>query len=76
MSLPPEKTESLTIREQIQACRENAQEAEQLAAAAHPDQKDEYKRIAAEWHKIAAELEQWGTARSAPPQLKSVDARN
>jgi hypothetical protein len=65
MTLLSEKPESLTLREQIQVCRQNAQEVERMAMAAHPDQKEEYKRIAAEWLKIAAELEKWGTDKSA-----------
>jgi hypothetical protein len=63
----------LTIRERIHLCREYAQEAEQLAHAAHPDRKADYKRIAADWHQIAAELEQFGTAKSAFP---TEDAHN
>ena len=57
----------LTIRERIHLCREYAQEAVQLAQAAHPDRKADYKRLAADWHQIAAELEQFGTATSAFP---------
>jgi len=59
--------EKLTNQERIHLCREYAQEAELLAQAAHPDQKIQYKRIAADWHQIAAELEQFGTSRSEFP---------
>jgi hypothetical protein len=65
--LKAENWKSLTFRERIHLCREYAQEAEQLAQAAHPDRKAEYKRIAAGWHQIAAELEQFGAAKSAVP---------
>ena len=57
----------LTMRERIHLCRDYAKEAEQLAQAAHPDRKAEYKRLAGDWHQIAAELEQFGTAKSAIP---------
>ena len=57
----------LTNRERIHLCHENAREAKQLAQAAHPDRKAEYKRIAAGWHQIAAELEKFGTSKSALP---------
>ena len=57
----------LTNQERIHLCREYAQEAVQLAQAAHPDRKAEYKRLAGEWHQIAAELEQFGTPQAAFP---------
>jgi hypothetical protein len=57
----------LTVRERIHLCREYAREAEQLAQAAHPDRKADYKRLAADWNQIAAELEHHGTAKSAFP---------
>jgi len=59
--------ENLTDRERIRLCREYAQEAEQLAQAAHPDREAEYKRLAADWRQIAAELEHFGAAKSAFP---------
>ena len=58
----------LTFQERIHLCRKSAHEAEQLAQTAHPDLKDEYKRLAADWHKMAAELEQFGAAKSALPE--------
>jgi len=57
----------LTVRERVQLCREYAREAEQLAQAAHPDRGADYKRLAADWNQIAAELEHHGTAKSAFP---------
>ena len=57
----------LSDRERIELFREYAQEAELLARAAPPDRKAEYKRIAGEWHQIAAELEQFGSVRSKLP---------
>lgn len=65
--LPLAKWDSLTIRERIRLCREHAQEAEQYAQAAHPDRSVQYKRLAAEWHQIAAELEQFGSAKISIP---------
>jgi hypothetical protein len=57
----------LTISERIHLCRQYALGAEQLAQAAHPDRKAHYTRIAADWRQIAAELEQFGTPKSAFP---------
>ena len=59
--------QTLTIRKRIHLCREYAQEAEQLAQAAHPDRKAQYNRLAADWYQIAAELEQFGTAKLTFP---------
>ena len=58
---------NLTIRQRIHLCREYAQQAEQLAQAAGPERKFDYQRLAAEWHQIAAELEQFGAPKSAFP---------
>ena len=58
---------NLTIRQRIDLCREYAQEAEQLAQAAAPDRKVQYKRLAADWRQIAAEIEQFGAAKSTFP---------
>ena len=58
---------NLTDRERIRLCHEYAQEAEQLAQAAHPDREAEYKRLAADWRQIASELEHFGAAKSAFP---------
>jgi hypothetical protein len=66
--LPPGKWNSLTNRERIHLCREYAQEAEQLAQAASPERRQQYKRIAAQWQQIAAELEHFGAARSELPK--------
>jgi hypothetical protein len=57
----------LTVPERIHMCREYAREAEQLAQAAHPDRKADYKRLAADWHQVAAELEVFETSKSAAP---------
>ena len=57
MGSPNGQWEKLTNQERIHLCREYAQEAELLAQAAHADRKTQYKRIAADWHQIAAELD-------------------
>jgi len=61
------KWEKLSIQQRINLCRESAREAGQLAQAAPPELKAEYKRLAADWHQVAAELEQFGVAKSAVP---------
>ncbi len=67
----------LTVRERIHLCREYAREAEQLAQAAHADRRADYKRLAADWNQIAAELEYHGSAKSAlPAELDRPHARN
>ena len=66
----------LTVRERIHLCREYAREAEQLAQAAHPDRKADYKRLAADWNQIAVELEHHGAAKSALPVEIGPGARN
>ena len=65
--LSDEKWESLTFCERIHLCREQIQEAERQAQTADPDHKMQYERIAAEWRHIVAELEQFGTEKSAFP---------
>jgi hypothetical protein len=67
MDLIDGKWERLTVPERIHLCREYAQKAEQLAEAAHADQGTEYRRIAASWHQIVAELEQFGSEKSTFP---------
>jgi hypothetical protein len=54
---------SLTTRERIELCREYAQEAEQRAQAASADRKDQFKRLAQDWHQIAQELEQFDSSQ-------------
>lgn len=56
--------ENLTTQGRIDLCREYAREAEQEAQGAHPDRKDQYRRIAQDWHQIAEELEQFNSVRS------------
>lgn len=50
----------LTVAERIQLCHEYAREALLLAHAATPEMRPKYKAIAAQWHTLAAEIEQAG----------------
>jgi len=61
----------LTFQERIHLCRESAQEAERLAETAHPDLQAEYKRLAADWRQIAAELEKFNAAKSVIPKASA-----
>jgi hypothetical protein len=48
----------LTVAERVARCHIYAREAAQLAQAAHPDSKEHYRKIAAQWNTLAAEVEQ------------------
>jgi len=52
--------ESMTRQERINKCRALAAEAETLAQGAHPDNKSVYLKIAAEWRRLAEEVEATG----------------
>jgi hypothetical protein len=46
------------VAERIARCHAYAREAMQLAGAAHPETQAVYKKIASQWHTLAAEMEQ------------------
>jgi hypothetical protein len=54
----------LSAVERAAKCRECAGEATRLARAAGPDMQHAYKEIAAQWHRLAAEIED--VARAFP----------
>jgi hypothetical protein len=54
----------LTVAERVTQCHAHAREAMQLADASHPDMGDTSRDIAAQWHTLAAEIEEAG--RDAP----------
>lgn len=58
--LSPGEWDGMTVTQRILRCREYAQEAELLASTADPHHQREYKRIAAQWNTLAAELESYG----------------
>jgi hypothetical protein len=53
-------TARLTVAERIALCHEYAREAAQLADAATPEMRLNYKAIAAQWNTFAAEMEEAG----------------
>ena len=67
MGLLDDRWDKLTISERIHLCRAYAQQAQQLAQAAHQDRKADYERLASDWHQIAVELQHFGAARSTFP---------
>ena len=47
----------LTQAERIEHCRTTALEAEAYARSASPESRPAYKDLAAQWHRLAAEIE-------------------
>ena len=47
----------LGTAERLEHCRKSARDAESHAATANPPRRDFYNRLAAQWRKLAAEIE-------------------
>jgi hypothetical protein len=56
----------LTKAERIEHCRLAAREAEAYARSASPESRQAYKNLAAQWHRLAAEIERETAELSAP----------
>ena len=65
--LTPEGWDNMTVTQRVLRCREYAREAEMLARASS-SRSQEYKKIAEEWHQLAAELESYGHSKLPLPQ--------
>ena len=57
--LAPDEFWSVTPQERIAMCREMAAQAKRRAATSSGEEKDGYVRLAAEWERLAKELERW-----------------
>jgi hypothetical protein len=67
--LTGEAWKKLTAAERIAKCHAFAREAAQFAQAAHPEMRQKYRVIAAQWNTLAAEIED--SEREGAPQPRA-----